>query len=650
MNDPMTHERARRLAAVRLDLALPPADEVALDEHLERCPDCRAVAAGYDADRLALRALPPIEPPRDLWARTSAALEREHARHPQGGARAPRRWGLVSVLGGGVALVLVIAIVGPGLLTGSTASPGPIALATGNSRPAGSSAPVVTPLAVPTSDVTWVVTKSTGGLAIVTAHLDKVCPTGDEPDCAPLAGLSQSIASLPTVPSSLVRSPSNAAQAVAIGPAPDSVGTTLFVMAVPVAVSSPAPSSFGPASVAPVVTPSPSASPTLRTSPAPPSAPASSPSAAPTPTLRSTPSAPSAPPTVSPPPTGTPAPTAAATLAILSNVTLVGDQAAYSADGQWFAFSAQPAGTTTGPDVYVWKAGWPAAQPITSDHGTVFSGWIDGQILASRALPVVPTGSGAPGASGSPAASPSTGEASPPVASPPAGASSPGAPSSPSSSAPADGAQVAPSSDAASAGPGELATPAAFLVDPATGSATRIAGLDGWRPVVDPSGRWVAYWSGTLTFDATSGMWQPFQGGLQVASWTAVQAAPDAATGAAAAHPLPIAAATDWDVRWDPTGAHLGVWIADANNPGLGSLSLLTIDQSSGATSSAPPALLLDTPALRGFALRDNQLVWATPPGQDGTGSRLSILAWVGVNAGKTSVQPIDNGALIVVP
>jgi hypothetical protein len=331
-------------------------------------------------------------------------------------------------------------------------------------------------------------------------------------------------------------------------------------------------------------------------------------------------------------------------------VTLAGDQAAYSADGQWFAFSAQPAGTTTGPDIYVWKAGWPVAQPITTDHGTVFSGWVGGQILASRAMPVAPEGSGEPAASGTPDASPGAGEASPPLASPTATASSPSASPSPTSSAAADGAQVAPSSNPASVIPGELATPAAFLVDPATGNATRIAGLDGWRPVVDPSGSRVAYWSGTLTFDASSGMWQPFEGGLQVARWAAVQAAPDAATGAAAAHPLPISAGSDWDLRWDPTGAHLGVWVADANNPGLGSLSLLTIDQSSGATSSSPPALLLDTPALRGFALRDNQLVWATPPGQDGTGSRLSILAWVGVNAGKTSVQPIDNGALIVVP
>ncbi|MGH2465684.1 MAG: anti-sigma factor family protein, partial [Candidatus Limnocylindrales bacterium] len=404
MNDPMTHERARRLAAVRLDLALPPIDEAALAEHLEHCPDCQAVAAGYEADRLALRALPPIEPPRDLWARTSAALEREHARHPHGGDRAPRRWGLVSVLGGGVALVLVIAIIGPGLLTGGTLTPGPIALASGNSGPRGSSVPIVTPLTVPTSDVTWVVTQASGGLSIVTAHLDKVCPTGDEPACAPLAGLSQSIASLPTVPSSLVRSPSNAAQAVAIGPAPDNDGTTLFVMAVPVASSTAVPSSSVPASAQPVSTPVPSESPGLRSSSAPPSVPASSPSVAPTVSPSPTPAA-SATPVISPPATGTPAPTAAATLAILSNVTLAGDQAAYSADGQWFAFSAQPAGAATGPDIYVWQAGWPAAKPITTDHGTVFSGWAGGQILASRAIPGAAAGSGGPAATGTPSAS-----------------------------------------------------------------------------------------------------------------------------------------------------------------------------------------------------------------------------------------------------
>jgi hypothetical protein len=157
----------------------------------------------------------------------------------------------------------------------------------------------------------------------------------------------------------------------------------------------------------------------------------------------------------------------------------------------------------------------------------------------------------------------------------------------------------------------------------------------------------VAYWAGTLRLDPTNGQWLPLQGGLEVASWATVSAASDA-SGVAAAHALPVDVATDWDIQWDHTGEHLGVWVADSDNLGLGSLSLLTIDPTTGQAAS--PSLLLPTPALRGFALKDGQLVWATPPGQDGLGSHLSILAWTGANAGKTMVEPVDGGAVIVVP
>jgi hypothetical protein len=649
MSELMTHERARRLAAVRLDQALTPGDEAALETHLEGCADCRAVAAGYAADRLALRSMAPVEPPRDLWARTSAALEREHARRPSSAPRGPRRWGPVAILSGGVALVLVIAIAGPGLLNPAAPAPGPVAIASGAIVPPASAEPGVTPVTLPPTEVTWVVTKGSGGVSLVTASVSKVCPTGDEPDCAPLAGISRSLADLPTVPSSLVLSPSNASQAVAIGPAPDQVGTTLFVMAVPSAAPSTPPSR--PPSASPSSGPVQSAPPSSVATPAgSPPAPAPSPAASvsPTPGASSSPTPsplPSPSTAINPLPSGAPAPSAAATLAILSNVTLVGDQAAYSPDGQWFAFSARPAGTATGPDIYVWQAGWPAALPITTDHGSVFSGWVNGQILASRAEPIAADASPAPsaGTPSDPSASASPlASAQPPVAPLP----SPSQPAGASASFPADSSQPT----ASPSGPAPLATPAAYLIDPATGIATRIVGLDGWRPVVDPSGRWVAYWAGTLSFDADSGMWLPFQGGLQVASWAIVSTAPDGPTGGAAAHALPLQVSTDWDVRWDRTGEHLGVWVADSNNPGLGSLSLLTIDPSSGLTSSAPPIVLNMTPALRGFALRDGQLVWATPPGQDGTGSQLSVLAWSGPNAGRTSVQPIEGGALIVVP
>ena len=59
-----------------------------LDEHLAGCDACRAIAAAYDADRAALRGLRDHqpEPPRDLWARTSAAIEREVGRSRWGRA------------------------------------------------------------------------------------------------------------------------------------------------------------------------------------------------------------------------------------------------------------------------------------------------------------------------------------------------------------------------------------------------------------------------------------------------------------------------------------------------------------------------------------------------------------------------------------
>ena len=78
-NAASTHERARRLAAEQLDGPLLAVDADWLADHLRGCPACSQVAAGYDEDRLALRSLRghEPEPPRDLWARTSAAIERE---------------------------------------------------------------------------------------------------------------------------------------------------------------------------------------------------------------------------------------------------------------------------------------------------------------------------------------------------------------------------------------------------------------------------------------------------------------------------------------------------------------------------------------------------------------------------------------------
>jgi hypothetical protein len=71
-------------------------------------------------------------------------------------------------------------------------------------------------------------------------------------------------------------------------------------------------------------------------------------------------------------------------IAIARDVIVVGNGAAYSPDGSHFAFTALRADGATGPDVYVWDSSTTTARPVTTDHGSVFSGWLDGGLLVSR--------------------------------------------------------------------------------------------------------------------------------------------------------------------------------------------------------------------------------------------------------------------------
>jgi hypothetical protein len=56
-----------------------------------------------------------------------------------------------------------------------------------------------------------------------------------------------------------------------------------------------------------------------------------------------------------------------------------------------------------------------------------------------------------------------------------------------------------------------------------------------------------------------------------------------------------------------------------------------------------------DTRALPGFSIGADRLAWATPPGQDGEGSRIQVLAWSGANAGKIDSQPVSGDSAVVV-
>jgi hypothetical protein len=268
-------------------------------------------------------------------------------------------------------------------------------------------------------------------------------------------------------------------------------------------------------------------------------------------------------------------------------VIVVGGEASYSPDGEWLAFSARPADGSAGPDVYVWHVGDESARAITTDHATIFSDWADGRILASRAEGAKPTGDAA--------------DSPPPASS------------------------------------GDFDAPASVILDPATGKqhGGRLAGV--WRPVVDPDGRWVVYWTGSLTFDGGARSWVPDDGHLAIARWD------DVVNGKGSpgdAQPLGEERVRDWEARWDPTGRYLGLWTADPAAAGLGRLSLLSIERSTGRVDDSGKPLLQDAPALAGFAISDGRIAWATPPGQDGEGSRLLVLAWKGPDAGRTRSEP----------
>ena len=96
---------------------------------------------------------------------------------------------------------------------------------------------------------------------------------------------------------------------------------------------------------------------------------------------------------------------------------------------------------------------------------------------------------------------------------------------------------------------------------------------------------------------------------------------------ASARHETTIAAGrlNDWDARWDGTGTHLAVWIADPQEPGVGDLSLYAVDSFDGKIDLKKP-LLDDKRAIAGYSISDGQLVWAEPAADGSTsGGRIQL-------------------------
>jgi len=161
---------------------------------------------------------------------------------------------------------------------------------------------------------------------------------------------------------------------------------------------------------------------------------------------------------------------------------------------------------------------------------------------------------------------------------------------------------------------------------------------------VDPTNRSVVFWSGDQALDPATNTWIPTNGQLVTADWQAL-----VGPGEVTAIPLPgsagLAGVTNWDVRWDPSGRHLAVWIADATDRSMGRLSFFAVNPD----GSVGETLLADIAALPGLSLGSDRLAWASPPGQNGQGSTISVYAWSEDGAGSLHGAPDPGTDEIVV-
>jgi hypothetical protein len=276
---------------------------------------------------------------------------------------------------------------------------------------------------------------------------------------------------------------------------------------------------------------------------------------------------------------------------VLSGYEIVGRDPQFSVDGQWLAFSARPVNHSTGPDVFVWQVGQDRAQRVTSRHRDTLAGWYGNRILISEM----------------------------------------------SQGAAADSRSVGYASD---------------VYDPLTSTVSQID-RPMLLPVSDPTGRFVIYWTGTVEFDAATGLWVPGAGDLHFDSWSNVtfstssfqaadspeptEEAPTSDASAvasdlagaesdstAAASPppggtqppiLPVADGAgqvhDWTVCWDSLGQHVAIWVADPGDSGVGRLSLFALDRATGTVDTDNPLRETDG-VVDGVAFDSDRLVYTS--------------------------------------
>jgi len=176
--------------------------------------------------------------------------------------------------------------------------------------------------------------------------------------------------------------------------------------------------------------------------------------------------------------------------------------------------------------------------------------------------------------------------------------------------------------------------PGTFLVDPVSGARLGDRLSDAW-PTVGPDGTAAAWWDGTVTLAADGVTWIPGDGRLVLGPW---------GDGGGPSQVLANGPVLDWQVRWDPRGTVLAVWLAGPTESGPGSLSLYRLDGQSGRANLGSP-MLEAASAFEGYALENGRLAWpATGAGGKAT---LQILAWNGNDIGRLEL-PAESGSTVV--
>ncbi len=649
----VSHAAWRELISARLDRPLTRSETRGLSAHLRDCAACRQVDHDYREQRAQLRALPQRPAPRDLWPRTSAALDREVAR---GSYRGGRPWRGVSIDSGLAGAARRASAPSAALVTTLAALGMIAALGVMQLMPAFEATPPTapgqaTPFAVARQPLAFI-GNDAADLYIYQTHVGHVCPQS-APDCEVDEGIIRTQVDLPASvhARNLVLSPSGEAAAL--------VGRDLnrdliaVVMLGPDVGESDNPSQPGGSSA----TPAPGGS-------DPGSSPASSngsvgPSA--TPDEQHTPD--TGPQTILPEPNATTPPASAVpglrVLAILENVESAGAPPAWSPSGEMLAFSAMPADGSHGPDVYVWSRSDAVALPITTDHGSYFASWSGERIVTSRVaakpdagqaqlstMVIDPRTLEERAVAGPPLWLPMVNPArshavawrgeldlTSGLAVPRTGtlymiewaAIDPFAPGNEPVPTPAPSLEAtdtpAPPSDVPSASPTD--TPASAPATPTLAPTATPTLAPTAAPTSSPETADLSPTDATAAPDATEQPTLPLPAG---------SVALDLGRNTSSA---PV---VDWQVRWSVDGQVLGIWIADAEGSTWGRLTVLAIDPQTHEVGNTEP-LLSPTLARRGFSLGLSRVAWVAPS-EDNPDGELRIRTWGDDGVGGLRVQP----------